>query len=56
MRRDSWNVEKELFLSDYKNVHQDVSVLESAGLIVRDGCKVAAPWDALQANVSLIPV
>jgi predicted transcriptional regulator len=40
---------------DYKNVHQDVSVLESAGLIVRDGRKLAAPWDALQANVSLIP-
>jgi predicted transcriptional regulator len=40
---------------DYKNVHQDVSVLESAGLIVRDGRRLAAPWDALQANVSLLP-
>ena len=40
---------------DYKNVHQDVSVLESAGLIVRDGRKLEAPWHALQANVSLIP-
>ena len=39
---------------DYKNVHQDVSVLESAGLLVRDGRKLAAPWDELQANVSLM--
>lgn len=39
---------------DYKNVHQDVAVLESAGLLVRDGRKLAAPWDELQANVSLI--
>jgi predicted transcriptional regulator len=28
---------------DYKNVHQDVAVLESAGLLVRDGRKLAAP-------------
>ena len=39
---------------DYKNVHQDVAVLESAGLLVRDGRKLAAPWDELQANVSLM--
>lgn len=39
---------------DYKNVHHDVSVLESAGLLVRDGRKLAAPWDELQANVSLV--
>ena len=39
---------------DYKNVHQDVVVLESAGLLVRDGRKLAAPWDELQANVSLM--
>ena len=38
---------------DYKNVHQDVAVLESAGLLVRDGRKLAAPWDELHANVSL---
>lgn len=38
---------------DYKNVHQDVAVLESAGLLVRDGRKLSAPWDELQANVSL---
>ena len=39
---------------DYKNVHQDVAVLESAGLLVREGRKLAAPWDELQANVSLM--
>ncbi len=38
---------------DYKNVHQDVVVLEEAGLLVRDGRKLHAPWDELQASVSL---
>ena len=38
---------------DYKNVHQDVIILENAGLLVRDGRKLSAPWDELQANVSL---
>ncbi len=38
---------------DYKNVHQDVTVLENAGLLVRDGRRLAAPWDELQASVSL---
>ncbi len=38
---------------DYKNVHQDVAVLESAGLLLRDGRRLFAPWDELQANVSL---
>jgi len=38
---------------DYKNVHQDVVVLESAGLLLREGRKLSAPWDELQANVSL---
>ena len=40
---------------DYKNVHQDVAILEATGLLVRDGRKLSAPWDALQANVSLLP-
>ncbi len=40
---------------DYKNVHKDVAVLEVAGLLVREGRKLAAPWDELQANVSLAP-
>ena len=39
---------------DYKNVHQDVAILETAGLLVRDGRKLIAPWDELQANVSLM--
>ena len=39
---------------DYKNVHQDVAVLESAGLLLREGRKLSAPWDELQANVSLM--
>ena len=40
---------------DYKNVHQDVSVLEATGLLIRDGRRLSAPWDELQANVSLLP-
>ena len=40
---------------DYKNVHQDVGVLEATGLLVRDGRKLSAPWDELQAHVSLLP-
>ena len=40
---------------DYKNVHQDVAVLEATGLLIRDGRKLSAPWDELQANVSLLP-
>ena len=38
---------------DYKNVHQDVAALELAGLLVRDGRKLTAPWDELQASVAL---
>jgi predicted transcriptional regulator len=41
---------------DCKNVHQDVAVLESVGLLLRDGRKLTAPWDQLQASVSLIAV
>ena len=40
---------------DYKNVHQDVAVLEATGLLIRDSRKLSAPWDELQANVSLLP-
>lgn len=40
---------------DYKNVHQDVAVLEGTGLLIRDGRKLSAPWDELQAHVSLLP-
>jgi len=38
---------------DYKNVHHDVIVLESAGLLIREGRKLSAPWDELNASVSL---
>jgi predicted transcriptional regulator len=39
---------------DYKNVHQDVETLLAAGLLIRAGRKLTAPWDELQANVSLM--
>jgi len=40
---------------DYKNVHQDVAILEENGLLIREGRKLSAPWDELQAHVSLLP-
>lgn len=40
---------------DYKNVHEDVSELEAAGLLVREGRSLSAPWDEVQASVSLAP-
>ena len=39
---------------DNKNVRQDLATLQSAGLLVRDGRELIAPWDELQANVSLM--
>ena len=38
---------------DYKNVHNDVSVLLSVGLLLQDGRKLSAPWDELSTHVSL---
>jgi predicted transcriptional regulator len=38
---------------DYKNVHQDVAMLEAAGLLLRDGRKLLAPWDELHTKISL---
>lgn len=38
---------------DYKNVHQDVSALESAGLLVREGRRLTAPWSEVQASINL---
>jgi predicted transcriptional regulator len=39
---------------DYKNVHTDVSRLAELGLIARqDGGRVAVPWDAVRAELSL---
>lgn len=38
---------------DYKRVHEDVSLLEHAGLLFRDGAFITTPYDHLQATVSL---
>lgn len=38
---------------DYKRVHDDVSALTHAGLIVRDENGIRAPYDSVQAIVSL---
>ncbi|MBZ0225456.1 MAG: hypothetical protein WA917_05560 [Comamonas sp.] len=38
---------------DYKNVFVDVAVLESAGLILREGRKLTAPWSEIQATMAL---
>jgi len=38
---------------DYKRVHEDVAVLEHAGLLVREDGLIKAPYDNVQANVSL---
>lgn len=38
---------------DYKRVHSDVAVLEAAGLIVREGGRLTAPWDTVSAEVAL---
>lgn len=38
---------------DYKNVHSDVAALEEAGLLIRDGRKIMAPWDQVQASIAL---
>lgn len=38
---------------DYKRVHEDVSTLEAAGLVVREGGRLTAPWERLAADVLL---
>jgi len=38
---------------DYKRVHEDVTSLEAAGLIIRDNGRLTAPWKALAAEVTL---
>jgi predicted transcriptional regulator len=38
---------------DYKRVHEDVSTLEHAGLLVREGNLIKAPFDNVQAIVPL---
>lgn len=58
IRQHGASLVRELALAlarDYKNVHQDVAVLEATGLLIRDRRKLSAPWDELQAHVSLLP-
>ena len=38
---------------DYKNVHQNVALLENVGLIQRKGEKVSAPWERIIAEIRL---
>ncbi len=38
---------------DYKNVYQDVRALVTAGLLVREGRKLTAPWDEVQSSIRL---
>jgi predicted transcriptional regulator len=38
---------------DYKRVHDDVSALVHAGLLVRDADGICAPYDSVQATVAL---
>lgn len=39
---------------DCKRVHADLAALEHAGLLVRDEGLIKAPYDRVQANVSLL--
>lgn len=38
---------------DYKNVYQDVQALEVAGLLVREGRRLTAPWNEVRATIKL---
>jgi predicted transcriptional regulator len=38
---------------DYKRVHEDVAALVRAGLLLRDKAGIRAPYDKVQATVSL---
>ena len=38
---------------DYKNVHQDIRLLEKVGLIQRKEGKVSAPWERIIAEIRL---
>jgi predicted transcriptional regulator len=38
---------------DYKRVHEDVTALEAAGLVVRDGVRLRTPWDVLSAELAI---
>ncbi len=38
---------------DYQGVHEDVAMLESHGLILREGGRLTAPWERLAADLVL---
>ena len=38
---------------DYKNVHQDVTALINAGLLLKENGGIAAPWDEITASMVL---
>lgn len=38
---------------NYKNVHQDVMVLERFGLLRRNGRQLTAPWDQVQSSIDI---
>lgn len=38
---------------DYKNVHSDVQALLAAGLLVKQGVQIVAPWDEVNARMAL---
>jgi predicted transcriptional regulator len=44
-----------LLQRDYKNVHQDVQVLERVGLVVRTADRrVSVPWEKVVASINLV--
>jgi predicted transcriptional regulator len=38
---------------DYKRVYEDVAAMEDAGLIVREGNRLTAPWDVLTIEIAM---
>jgi predicted transcriptional regulator len=38
---------------DYKNVYQDMKVLENIGLVVRTGNGLSVPWERIVAEIKL---
>jgi len=38
---------------DYKNVYQNVKLLEGIGLVERAGDKITVPWDIVEARLNL---
>jgi predicted transcriptional regulator len=40
---------------DHESLSQDVAALQVAGLLLRDGNKLSAPWEEVRASVALLP-